>query len=290
PGPVFIHFFCRLDSPRPAFEDHMNPRTRDALLCVFLFLALKSNFLVFAQPNVVGQWSTITTQMPINPVHVTVLRTGKVFVLAGSGNCPPSQSGCPSGPPYGPANASGAGLFDPVANTFTQFTLAWDMFCNGMVVLQDGRVLIDGGTIQYDPFHGQPKVSIFDPATNTFTDTNSMAHGRWYPTVTSLGDGRVMSFSGLDENGNTNTAVEIFTVGSGWGAQQLAGWTPPLYPRMNLLPNGKVFYSGPSPLSQIFDPVTFTWTNSATTKYGSSRTYGSSVLLPLTPTNNYRPK
>src|SRR4051812_47814546 len=207
-----------------------------------------------AQPNVIGQWTTISTRIPINPVHVAPLHNGKIFVLAGSGNCPPSQSGCPSGPPYGPSNASGAGLFDPVANTFTQFTLVWDMFCNGMVVLQDGRVLIDGGTIQYDPFHGQPKVSIFDPTTNTFTDTSSMAHGRWYPTVTNLGDGRLMTFSGLDENGNTNTAVEIFTVGSGWGAQQLAGWTPPLYPRMHLLPNGRVFYSGSSTLSRIFNP------------------------------------
>ena len=43
-----------------------------------------------------------------------------------------------------------------------------------------------------------------------------MAHGRWYPTVTTLGDGRVMTFSGLDENGGTNTTVEIYTVGSGW--------------------------------------------------------------------------
>ena len=28
----------------------------------------------------------------------------------------------------------------------------------------------------------------------------------------------------------------------------------------------------------------------ATTNYGSTRTYGSSVLLPLTPANNYDPK
>ena len=113
-----------------------------------------------------------------------------------------------------------------------------------MVVLPDGRAFINGGTLQYDPFRGQPKSSVFDPATNTFSDVQNMAHGRWYPTVTTLGDGRMMTFSGAKETGGSNKAVEIYTVGSGWSAQCIASWTPPLYPRMHLLPNGKVFYSG----------------------------------------------
>ncbi len=59
---------------------------------------------------------------------------------------------------------------------------------------------------------------------------------------------------------------------------------------MHLLPNGKVFYSGPSPVSQLFDPSTTNWTlNVASTNYGSTRSYGSSVLLGLTPANNYDP-
>jgi hypothetical protein len=117
-----------------------------------------------------------------------------------------------------------------------------------------------------------------------------MAHGRWYPTVTVLGDGRVMTFSGLDENGNTNTTVEFYTVGSGWSSPFAAGWTPPLYPRMHVLPSGKVFYSGSTTQSQMFDPSTQQWTNVATTRYSGTRTYGTSVLLPLTPSNNYAPK
>ena len=72
-----------------------------------------------------------------------------------------------------------------------------------------------------------------------------MAHGRWYPTVTMLGDGRVMTFSGTDENGSTNNTVEILHGGLRLERSSAASWTPPLYPRMHLLPNGKVFYSGP---------------------------------------------
>jgi len=229
--------------------------------------------------------------MPINPVHAALLANGKVLVVAGSGNCPPSQSGCPSGAPYGPSNQSGALLWDPVAGSLTQFTLSWDMFCNGMVLLQDGRALIDGGTIQYDPFYGQPQVAAFDPATNTFTNIQNMAHGRWYPTVLTLGDGRVMAFSGLNETGSTNTAVEFYTIGAGWSTQYFSPWTPDLYPRLHLLPNGKVLYSGSGTTSKLFDATTQTWNTSlASTNYGGTRTYGTSVLLPLTPANNYDSK
>ncbi|PYV65919.1 MAG: hypothetical protein DMG97_30935, partial [Acidobacteria bacterium] len=161
-------------------------------------------------------------------------------------------------------------IWDPQTNTITTQPVTWDMFCNGMVVLPDGRPFINGGTLQYDPFHGELKSAVFDPATNTFTNVQNMAHGRWYPTVTTLGDGRVMTFSGLDENGNTNTSVEIYSVNSGWSAQFSASWTPPLFPRMHVLPSGKVFYSGATTTSRIFDPSAHTWTNVATTNYSST--------------------
>ena len=247
---------------------------------IFAF-ALVAFFLLtagsMAQPNLQGQWSTLPYPMPINPVHVALLHTGKVLVVSGSGNV------------AGNTNYQAA-IWDPKANTISTQPVAWDMFCNGMVVLPDGRPFILGGTLKYDPFYGQPKTSIFDPASGTFTDAQNMAHGRWYPTATTLGDGKVMVFSGLDETGGTNTSVEIYTVGTGWGAASTASWTPPLYPRMHLLPNGKVFYSGSGTQSRLFDPSTKVWSNVATTNYSGTRTYGTSVLLSLTPANNYDPR
>src|SRR6202022_4411260 len=139
---------------------------------------------------------------------------------------------------------------------------------------------INGGTLLYDPMLGSLKSSIFDPATNTFTDAQNMAHGRWYPTLTTLGDGRVMTFSGFDENHSTNKTVEIYPVGSGWSTPSNAGWTPPLYPRMHLLPSGKVFYSGSGTSSALFDPANSTWSKGvASTNYFGVRTYASSVLF-----------
>jgi Domain of unknown function (DUF1929)/Glyoxal oxidase N-terminus/PKD domain/Abnormal spindle-like microcephaly-assoc'd, ASPM-SPD-2-Hydin len=249
-------------------------------VCLIVLLGLTTQFAPSALPqaNVQGQWQTLGYTVPINPIHVALLHTGNVLIVSGSGNYPPDKD-------------FRAGLWNPQAGTITTQSVGWDMFCEGHVVLPDGRVFIAGGTLQYDPFYGQRKTSIYDPATDTFTDQQNMEHGRWYPTTTVLGDGRVLVFSGYSETGPTNNQVEIYTVGSGFGPAMNAPWTPPLYPRLHVLPNGTVFYSGSTPTSAIFNPSNNQWTmNVATTNYGGTRTYGSSVLLPLTPANGYKPK
>ena len=55
--------------------------------------------------------------------------------------------------------------------------LAWDMFCNGMAILPDGRAFVVGGTKQYDPFYGAINSSAYDPMTLLFTDLPNMNHG-----------------------------------------------------------------------------------------------------------------
>jgi hypothetical protein len=261
-------------------------------------------------PHPNGVWTTLNYRMPLNPVHAALLHNGKVLIVQGSGNDPSVTD-------------FQAAIWDVQSGSMNVIhNLAWDMFCNGMTILQDGRVLINGGTLKYsqmahvvgtgqdDPFEGLPNTSIFDPDTNSFSDVVPSVHGRWYPTILELNDGRAMTFSGLDEIGNTNQTVEIYTVdASGTSKSQplTSPWSPELYPRMHLLPDGKVFYSAPTSDSHLFDPATNSWvdnpmlssvpgtppTTVAWTIYGGGnedRTYGSSVLLPLTPGNNYNPK
>src|SRR5690242_20948962 len=143
------------------------------LVCSLLVIpiCLLAASAVWAQANVTGSWSTLPYTMPINPVHVALLHNGKVVVVSGSGNV------------AGNTNYQAA-LWDPQAGTITSQPVAWDMFCNGMVVLADGRPMINGGTTQYDPFHGALNTALYDPSTNSFSDVQRMAHGRWYPTVT----------------------------------------------------------------------------------------------------------
>jgi galactose oxidase-like protein len=231
-----------------------------------------------AQAQEEGQWRTLPYLMPINPIHASLLRTGKVLVVSGSGNVAQNTN-------YRSA------IWDAQAGSVTLQNVSWDMFCNGMIVLPDGRPFVIGGTLKYDPFYGSPRTSAYDSGTGRFVDLESMARGRWYPTATTNGDGSITVFSGLDENGRTNTAVEIYQVGSGWSRPYGSPWTPPLYPWMHLLPNGTVFYSGATAASSIFDPSTSIWRmNVAYTNYGTRRSYGTSVLLPLTPDNGYTPR
>src|SRR5215831_1857717 len=226
-----------------------------AALLMVAFVSVAAMAQVASQ----GQWTTLPSLMPINPVHMALLRNGKVLIVSGSGNVPSNSS-------------FAAAIWDPQTGTIATQPVAWDMFCNGMAILPDGRPLVVGGTLQYDPFFGQLATSAYDPQTGTFTDQANMAHGRWYPTVMSLGDGTLLTFSGLDETGATNKAVEIFQAGAGWGPEFTAPWTPPLYPRLHLLPNGTVFYSGSGTSSNIFDPGTQTWTqNVAQTNYATAR-------------------
>ncbi len=262
-------------------------RTRVALA---LFTTLCSGLLGFlpplrssaeAQANVTGQWSTLPYTMPINPIHVGLLHTGKVLVVAGSENDPNKHA----------AESYKAAVWNLQTGTIAVQNLTWDVFCNGMAFLPDGRALIVGGTTRYDPFWGASKATIFDPVTEKFIQVESMAHGRWYATATTMSDGRILTFSGLDRLGATNSTVEVYKVAQGWSAERLAPWTPPLYPWLHLLPNGTVFSSGSNRESYVYNPSTSSWTQPpvAVTSSGLDRSNGASVLLALLPPE-YKPR
>jgi hypothetical protein len=230
--------------------------------------------VVEERPDLRGRWDTLPSRMPINPIHAALMNTGKVLVIAGSGNDPGNRN-------------FQAAVWDPVGRTIKTQRVTWDMFCNGMVVLPDGRPFVFGGTLKYDPFLGEPRASVFAPLAERFRNLPNMSGGRWYPTGTVLGDGSVLVYSGLNEtNGRVNPTVQIWT-GSAWTPAGRAPAGVALYPRQHLLPNGKVFVSGPNRGSQLYDPETRTFTAVATTLFDRDRDYGTSVLLPLTPANGF---
>jgi hypothetical protein len=53
--------------------------------------------------------------------------------------------------------------WDYDAGTFNTPNTPFDVFCAGQTVLADGKVLVAGGTEQYDPFIGSRATYYFDP-------------------------------------------------------------------------------------------------------------------------------
>ena len=240
-------------------------------------------------PHVNGTWTTLPYQMPINPISATLLPNGKVLIVAGSENDASNNS---KG-----SESYRAAVWDPTGTTESSISvqeLTYDVFCSGTAALPDGRSLIVGGTSDYS-FTGENRASIFNAATGQYVQSQSMHDGRWYGTATALGDGRIMAMSGLTQSGGTSQTIEIYDLrnaGAGWGSPTAVPFSPPLFPRVALLPNGQVFYTGQGSGSStangwMFNPATGSWTLSVATTM--DRTYGSSVLLPLLPPS-YTPR
>src|SRR6266576_1833002 len=234
-------------------------------------------------PHMTGTWTVLPYQMPINPISANLLPNGKVLIVAGSENDARNNSRG--------AESYRAAVWNPSGTNESSISvqnLTYDVFCSGTATLFDGRSLIVGGTSDYS-FTGENRASIFNPVTSQYVQSQNMLDGRWYATATALADGRIMAMSGLTQTGGTSRTIEIYDLqraGAGWNPPTSVPFTPPLYPRLELLPGGKVFYTGhgsgtSSANAWIFDPATGGWTQSARTNV--NRSYGSSVLLPLLP-------
>ncbi|MFI9613643.1 galactose oxidase-like domain-containing protein [Streptomyces sp. NPDC052023] len=94
-------------------------------------------------------------------------------------------------------------------------------------------------------FQGIRDAYEFDPVAEKYVKVDPMKEARWYPTLTTLGDGRILSVSGLDDIGQLVPGKnEVFDPGTKeWS------YTPkerqfPTYPALFLMQNGKIFYSG----------------------------------------------
>ncbi len=77
--------------------------------------------------------------------------------------------------------------------------LSFETFCSGHATLGNGKLLVVGGTIGVTT--GERRCVTFDPteytlASKGWTQVNSSAAGHWYPTVTTLGDGKVLAVAG----------------------------------------------------------------------------------------------
>ncbi|MFE1827675.1 discoidin domain-containing protein [Streptomyces yangpuensis] len=80
-----------------------------------------------------------------------------------------------------------------------------DMFCPGIAMLADGRVLVTGGS-------NAEKASIYDPATDSWSATTSMNIARGYQAMTLLSTGEAFVLGGSwSGNASTDKAGEVWS-------------------------------------------------------------------------------
>ncbi|WP_411148221.1 galactose oxidase-like domain-containing protein [Streptomyces sp. A30] len=235
-----------------------------------------------------GRWDVLPTKNPVRSMHSVVLNNGKVLLIAGSGNSEEQFK----------AGTFTSAVYNPATGTYKVIPTPKDMFCAGHVQLQDGRVLVMSGNKGYPSadgtigYQGYKDSYIFDPVAETYSKTNDMNDGHWYPSATALGNGDVISFGGLKEDSTGSVTAELWSDAEQqwlptWKVNQTWSYWG-LYPSMILMQDGRLFYSGshtfgnniPGTGSAIYDYNANTVTQTPGLQNKDERDQSASVLLP----------
>ena len=174
-----------------------------------------------------GAWELLPCDSQVLAVHAVLMHTGRVLFFAGSGNSVPHFD----------ARDVRSVVWDYHEGTFHTPNTPFDVFCAGQTLLADGKVLVAGGTDQYDPFIGARAAYLFDPHLEEWLRVGDMAGGRWYPTLVTLGDGRAVAVSGAE------VPNEIYSRQDNWAVLPATTFLP-LYPHLHLMDDGRLFFTG----------------------------------------------
>ncbi|NMO90303.1 galactose oxidase-like domain-containing protein [Actinomycetospora sp. TBRC 11914] len=152
-----------------------------------------------------------------------------------------------------------------------------NLFCSGHTLLPDGRVFVAGGHLQDN--NGVNQACVYDHRANTWTALPPMNQGRWYPTATTLPDGRVLVLSGsaVVGAGVVVTNVPQIWDGTRWHDAAPFPGPPPLYPRVHAVPDGRLFVTGTNAATPFLDVTADRWTGGLARTDGE-RQYAPSVL------------
>src|SRR6478609_673096 len=211
----------------PALEARLTAHTRAATAAD----AGAAAAAVVGNEYLVGQWGPLV-DWPVVGVHVALLPNGKVLAYDSVGDNATET--------YAVHDHTRATVWDPETGTQTPVWVdtGYNIFCSGLAHLTDGSVFVAGGNLNAQ-LQGIPQTHLFRPATNSWSLGPTMAAGRWYPTVTPLRNGEMLITSGGP------TVPEVRTTGGSLRSLTSASLSLPLYPWMDVAPDGRAFYSGP---------------------------------------------
>lgn len=182
---------------------------------------------------------------PLKVIHAAHLPTERILVWQFGGEATPPQ------------------LWNPTDGRFSEVEtgVAFPLFCSGHAALGNGSVLVAGGGLHEGAAHAEAIIFLLTGG-GPWKQVASMNSTRWYPTCTTLADGRVLATSGY--NPTPVPIPEIFDPLAVGPIGTQGAWTDLpgsaykqlyFYPFMFVLPlENKVFFAGPVHTPPPFDP------------------------------------
>lgn len=191
-----------------------------------------------------GSWSSIINWTPHIPVSAANLPDGRLLTFASN-----QRTSFPAGPEF-----TYAATWNPATGAFQEFNnSSHDMFCGGITLMADGRVMVNGGRNEVT------STSVFDWRTNSWTRVQNMNGGRWYNTSVSLPNGNVFtatgSGTGLSTTERWSSAGWSVLTGISWSAVMAgeSGYFTHWHPFVSVAPDGRLLHFGPTDTMHWFD-------------------------------------
>ena len=189
--------------------------------------------------HILGRWDPppLGYDWTFNAEHTIHLPTGKILVGK---------------------NGTTANLWDPRDGSFTPVpNPTHNIACSGHTALADGSILAAGGRLLGQvPAQATDQTSIYSSLSvtpNPWREVGLMNFTRWYPNCITLPDGKVLAIGGTDDpiaqGGEPVPQPEIYDPATEvWGDPLpiQPDDTQRTYPFMFVLPDGSVFFAGPS--------------------------------------------
>ena len=239
------------------------PRMAEHTRAVTAADAVAAVAAVAGDEHLVGQWGPVV-DWPVVGVHVALMPNGKVLAYDSVGDAATET--------FPVHDHTRATLWDPATGDQTPVWVqtGHNVFCSGLAHLTDGRLFLAGGNLD-SALNGIRQTHIFDPSSNMWSLGPDMAAGRWYPTVTPLRNGEMLITSGGP------SVPEVRTTGGSLRSLSTASLSQPLYPWIDVAPDGRAFVSGPdTTMRSLNTDGTGAWQTHGQ-RDGINRSYGSHV-------------
>ncbi|KAH7087595.1 hypothetical protein FB567DRAFT_348544 [Paraphoma chrysanthemicola] len=198
-----------------------------------------------------GLWEK-TIDFPLIPAAVSLLTNGKLLIWSA----------------YAKDNFGGSrgftqtGIYDPVTGDTSQLQVSntqHDMFCPGISLDFNGRVIVTGGS-------DAAKTSVYDPSGNTWVGAPDMKIARGYQSSTTCSDGRIFTIGGSWSGNRGGKNGEIYDpTTNAWSllsgtlvspmltADTGGVWRSDNHAWLFSWKNGNVFQAGPSIAMNWYD-------------------------------------